>query len=265
MASIIRIGSQYVIHTQKFNYHSHQLFWKCTANSQGWSSGYPGTRQPTITLDTHGEPSTVITGLEGNPQDRWLFKAQHNAIESPDGTVIQERSDPRLAFKGHERPTPWDDLHLLYFVSYTLYNYLTAPFIFALPGFEVSELDPHSESREVWRVLKVTHPDDFPTHTKVQRFYFDSRDFLLRHIDYETDVAKGVASHYCFDYKSFGGIVIPTMRRVVRRLPDESSVLSGPTSFGLQYVDVKVINKDGSVHSEGKRVPWENKRGARWV
>jgi len=227
---------------------------KLTANSHVSFSGYPGTRQLTITLNSHGEPSTVITGLEGNPQNRWLFKAQHNAIESPDGTVIQERYDPRLAFEGHERSTPWDELHLLYFASYALYNYLTAPFIFTLPGFEVSELNAHSESGEVWRVLKVTHPDGFPTHTKIQKFYFDNKEFLLRRIDYETDVAKGVASHYCFDYKNFGGIVIPTMRRVVRRLPDGTSVVSGPTSFGLQYIAVEITDNDGAVHSEGTRV-----------
>lgn len=231
------------------------MFEKIRTDAQIKFSGYPGTRQPTVTLNTHGEPSTTITGLAGNPQNRWLFQARHSSIESPDGEVLRERSNPRIAFKGHERPTPWDDLHLLCFVSYALYNYLTTPFIFALPGFQVSELEPHSESGEVWRVLNVIHPDDFPTHTKVQRFYFDSKDFLLRRIDYETVVAKGVASHYCFDYKSFDGIVIPTLRRVVKRLPDGTSVLSGPTSFGLQYVDVKVFNKDGSVHSEGKRVP----------
>jgi hypothetical protein len=216
--------------------------------------GYLGTRQPTITINTHGEPSSVMTGLDGNPEDRWIFKAQHNSIESQHGAVIQERSEPRSSFKGHTRPTPWDKLHLLYFTSYAHYNYLTTPFIFALPEFEVSELESHAECGEVWRVLEVTHPDGFPTHTKVQRFYFDSKDFLLRRIDYETDVVGGVTSHYCFDYKTFDGIVIPTMRRVVRRLPDRTAVLMGPTSFGLQYIELKVIDKDGSVHSEGKRV-----------
>lgn len=216
--------------------------------------GYPGTRQPTITVNTHGEPYTVMTGLDGDPGNRGIFHPQHNSIESSNGTVIQERSDPRSAFKGHIRSTAWDNLHLLYFVSYALYNYLTAPFSFALPGFEVSELESHQENGEVWRVLQVVHPDGFPAHTKVQRFYFDSKDFMLRREDYETDVASGVVSHYCFDYRSFDGVVMPTMRRVVWRLPDRSAVLAGPTSFGLQYVDVKIIDKDGSVHEEGKRV-----------
>lgn len=216
--------------------------------------GFPGPRRPTITVSTHGEPSTIITGLDGNPENRWIFNAQLNSIESPDGAVLQQRSDPRSAFKGHIRSTAWDDLHLLYFTSYALYNYLTAPFIFALPGFEVSELESHEECGEVWRVLQVIHPDGFPAHTKVQRFYFDSKNFLLRREDYETDVAGGVASHYCFDYQDFDGIIIPTMRRVVRRLPDRTPVLTGPTAFGLQYVELKIVDKDGSVHSEGKRL-----------
>src|SRR5689334_8921262 len=30
---------------------------------------------------------------------------------------------------------PWDRLHLTYFLGYALWNYLTAPFLFALPDF----------------------------------------------------------------------------------------------------------------------------------
>jgi hypothetical protein len=142
----------------------------------------------------------------------------------------------------------------LYFVSYAIYNYLTTPFIFALSGFSVSELELHSELEETWRVLRVVHPDSFPTHTKIQWFYFDSKDFLLRKINHETDVAGGMASHYCFDYKSFDGIAIPTTRRVVGRLPDGSAASTGPTVFGLQYNSAKITDKNRKVYKEGKRV-----------
>jgi hypothetical protein len=134
-----------------------------------------------------------------------------------------------------------------------MYNYLTTPFIFTLPGFRNKELEPHTEQGEVWRVLEVIHPNGWPTHTKIQRFYFDSKSFMLRRIDYKTDILGGVGSHYCFDYKTYDGIVIPTTRRVVwRAMPGRIPLLVGPTSFGLQYMEVKIIDKDGSVHSGEK-------------
>jgi hypothetical protein len=49
---------------------------------------------------------------------------------------------PRAAFAGHVRETPWDRLHLTYFLGYALWNYLTAPFLFAWQGFNYQELDP---------------------------------------------------------------------------------------------------------------------------
>jgi hypothetical protein len=78
---------------------------------------------------------------------------------------------------------------------------------------------------------------------------------MLRRIDYETDVAAGVVSHYCYDYRSFDGIVIPTVRGVLKRvMPDRRALVEGPSNFGLQYVEVKIFDEHGTVDSEGKRV-----------
>jgi hypothetical protein len=41
---------------------------------------------------------------------------------------------------------------------------------------------------------EVTYPDDVPAHTKVQKLYFGN-DFMLRRLDYVTDVLGGVAAH----------------------------------------------------------------------
>jgi hypothetical protein len=43
----------------------------------------------------------------------------------------------------------------------------------------------------------VTYPDDVPAHTKVQKLYFD-QSFMLKRLDYTTDVLGGVAAHYCY-------------------------------------------------------------------
>jgi len=114
----------------------------------------------------------------------------------------------------------------------------TTPFLFARTGFATRELEAHVEGRETWRVLEVTYPDDVPAHTKVQKLYFDDA-FMLRRLDYVTDVLGGVAAHYCYDPVTVDGIVFPTLRRVVRRTSD-GPLLSGRTSFVLDYTNVEV-------------------------
>jgi hypothetical protein len=84
----------------------------------------------------------------------------------------------------------------------------------------------------------VTYPDDVPARTKVQKLYFGD-DFMLRRLDYTTDVLGGVAAHYCYDPKTFDGLVVPTLRRVVTRTP-EGPNLSGPTAFVLDYTEVRI-------------------------
>jgi hypothetical protein len=149
-------------------------------------------------------------------------------------------------FPGHRRPsfsvdaatprTVFQRLHLTYFLGYAVWNYLTTPFFFARMGFATRELDAHVEGRETWRILEVAYPDDVPAHTKVQKLYVDD-DFMLRRIDYVTDVLGGVAAHYCYDQATIDGLVFPTVRRVVRRTP-EGPLLSGRTSFILDYTEL---------------------------
>ena len=148
--------------------------------------GFPGHHRPTATIDVK-QPRTVMQRLDGDPDDRWIFTRNRVWIERRDGWSVEERSDPRAAFAGHVRETPWDRLHLTYFLGYALWNYLTAPFLFAWPGFSFQELDPHVEGRQIWRVLEVTFPDNIPAHTKTQKLYFDDA-FMLKRLDYVTDV-----------------------------------------------------------------------------
>jgi hypothetical protein len=106
------------------------------------------------------------------------------------------------------------------------------------PAAEQPTWKPHVEGEETWRVLEVTYPDGIPAHTKVQKLYFDD-GFMLKRLDYVTDVLGGVAAHYCYDPVTIDGIVLPTLRRVVRRTAD-GPLLSGRTSFILDYTDVVI-------------------------
>jgi hypothetical protein len=150
------------------------------------------------------------------PGLRTSFTAQRVAVESDAGEVMAERLDPRAAFAGHVPETLWDDLHVAYFAGYAMWTYLTSPFTFASPGFQTEELSPVTEDGQIWNRLKVTFPDHIATHCRDQTFYFD-QDGLLRRHDYTPEVINaGPAAHYAFDHKEFGGIMVPTKRRVYR-------------------------------------------------
>jgi hypothetical protein len=197
--------------------------------------GHPHHLQPSATIDVKGCRS-VFQRLGGDPDERWIFTSDRVWIERRDGEIIEERHHPRDAFAGHVWETKWDNLHLTYFVGYALWNYLTVPFLLVDPGFQTRELGEHQESNETWRVLEVVYPDGVPAHTKVQKLYFGP-DLLLRRLDYKTDVAGGVASHYCYDYRAVDGIMFPTLRRIVGRQDDVAKV-AGRTGFLLDYIDI---------------------------
>ncbi len=168
--------------------------------------------------DAHSQRATIspfkTTGRHG------VFAPDRTAIETDDGHVIEERANPRAAFAGHTRQTPWDDLDLIYFISYASWNYLTTPFLLARPDVTVDEGKPWQEDGQMWRSLHVVFPDSIATHTKEQVFYFDDRG-LLRRIDYAVEIAGSVpVAHYVDDYRAFDGIMVPTRRRVFLRQPD---------------------------------------------
>ena len=62
----------------------------------------------------------------------------------------------------------------------------------ALPGFTVAEIDPIVDNGERWFGLQAHFPDQFASHSLLQKFYFGS-GFLLRRHDYCVDVAGGFA------------------------------------------------------------------------
>src|ERR1700722_4211183 len=115
---------------------------------------FPGHHRPTGSVDVK-QPRVVLQRLGGDPDDRWIFSRDRVWIERRDGWSVEERSDPRAAFAGHVRETPWDRLHLTYFLGYAIWNYLTVPFLFARSEFNVRELDSHVQGRETWRVGKI--------------------------------------------------------------------------------------------------------------
>ncbi|OQV03182.1 hypothetical protein CLAIMM_08260 [Cladophialophora immunda] len=205
--------------------------------------GYPNRRLMTGYVDVK-RPRVIFYNfgarLDG-PHLRWIWTPQHLSVERPNGSVVLSRSDPSRHFEGHVVATPWDDLDLLYFNGYAVWNYIVTPFYFAWPGISTRELEGHSEGGETWRVLEVTHPADFATHCRVQKFYFDPR-YRLRRLDYTVDVVpgSGTVAHYVFDPRKVDGIVFPTLRRAL-------SVVDGhPTGWSAVLINFhKITVKKG--------------------
>jgi hypothetical protein len=168
---------------------------------------------------TTGEPQVVLFSYPEQGK-RGVFEPDAVRIETDDGQLIERRENPRAAFRGLRHNIWWDDLDLLYFASYALWNYVSAPFMFTRPGFELTEIEPWEEEGEGerWRRLRVRFPADIPTHSREQDFYFDEQG-LLRRLDYTAEVFGGwaKAAHYCWDHKPFEGLVVPTRRRVFPR------------------------------------------------
>jgi len=190
-------------------------------------------------------PRAVIErlGHDHDSGDRWIYTPDRCWTENHDGTVLETRDNPRAAFAGHDFTTPWDNLHLTYFLGYAFWNYFTTPFDFVRPGYKTRELDSHQESGREWRVLEVTYPPHIPAHCTVQNLYFDADTLLLRRLDYETDVMPGGrGAHYCYDHKQFGGITYPALRRITQRDANDlhDPQLQGPTVFLLDFVDIKM-------------------------
>lgn len=164
-----------------------------------------------LTAKTHEEHLTV--DFPGQDK-RAVFTPNRIVIETVDGKSIESRDDPEKSFEGQQRETPWDDIHVTYFVGEALWTYLNTPFLYTHPGFITEEIPSIQVDGETWRRLKVTFPDDVKSHTKVQISCFGP-DGLLRRHDYTVDILGGATGlNYASDYRDVDGIIVPTKRRI---------------------------------------------------
>jgi hypothetical protein len=181
--------------------------------ARGWPDLY---LDQVVRLDPHREHIT-FEPFAGSTQSSTLDVAPERVtITSQDGRIIDERMDPRGSFPLPFNPgtTPWDAVQVAYFTSAAVWNYLTVPFVFTMPGVEAREIAPWIEDGQTWRRLAVTFPKSLPNHNTHQVFYYDDA-FLQRRMDYSPDVTGSPpVAHYTHDAKTFDGFVFPTRRRV---------------------------------------------------
>jgi hypothetical protein len=144
-------------------------------------------------------------------------------IESDCGEIITRRDNPRPQFSHLRHQIHWDALDVLYFAGYAMWTYFATPFVFADDRYQfaAAELPPQRDKRgQSLRRLAVTYSSHLHAHSAQQIVYY-GEDGLQWRNDYTAEVVGGWAKavHYCTDHREFGGLVLPTRRRVYPRIP----------------------------------------------
>ncbi len=166
-----------------------------------------------VLIDPHRQYTQYNPFIEAGQHSVW--QTGLTMIMNDTTGIQQKREQPRKSFEGHTLMTQWDAQHLAYFTGYAMWTYLTTPFLFKLPGFQIKEGKPWQEDIETWRRLHVTFPTNIESHCREQVFYFDEKTSILRRHDYSVDIMGGTTSaNYALEPETFGGLVIPTKRRV---------------------------------------------------
>lgn len=156
----------------------------------------------------------VVTHLV-DLEEKIVFTPHQVSLQSESENTLDTCNDPRARFSGHSEDSKWDKLHAGYFTSYALWGYLTTPFLYTYPDFDVQEIDPWYENEERWRMLQVTFPDGYAAHTRTQYVYFGEDGLVRRHL-YTVDVLGGAPrTNYAFEYLAVDGVMVATRRRVV--------------------------------------------------
>ncbi|MFE5096481.1 hypothetical protein ACFRCI_40765 [Streptomyces sp. NPDC056638] len=204
--------------------------------------GWPPDRtfDQILTLDTVREH--IVFSPFTRPDQRMVFDAATDSVtmQTLDGEPVETLTPARARFKGMLRNTPWDALHLGYFLGYACWNYFTTPFLFTYPDVRAHEIEPWREAGQTWRRLQVRFPPRIATHNPDQVFYFDTFG-MQRRMDYITEVnGSTLVGHYTSRYQTFDGLLVATRRRVFRRNPDNSVNLNLP-SITLDIHDVEQV------------------------
>jgi hypothetical protein len=199
--------------------------------------GQPGAGgRKTVEADTRQERIGLTPFAAADWDLELSMDPEHVMVTDAEEAVVEERTDPRSSFAGFDATSRWDTLQTGYYLGYSLWNYLTEPFLLSYPGVEAHEIDSWEESGETWRRLQVRFPGTVATHHPQQVFYFDAAG-MQRRMDYAPEVnGNTLIAHYTDDPKTFDGIVAPTRRSVRRRLPDGAADVGDYERIDIHHI-----------------------------
>jgi hypothetical protein len=194
--------------------------------------GQAGSFKDIVAEGSTETQSVRLTGFTGSGS-LGLYQPDCVTIESLAGDVLRTWHNPRQAFFDSVATAKWDELHCVFFCGFSLWNYLTTPFLLARSDVAVEELSPWSEQNQQWRRLRATFPPDVVTHCTEQIFYFDAAN-LQRRTDH--DLLGGRAADYSWAHQTFSDIVVPTLRRSLGIGPD-GTVIARPALVDVEIFD----------------------------
>ena len=115
--------------------------------ARGWPDVYANQ---TVTLDARRERISFAPFTAPDWVAILDMEPEHVTIQTIDGRVVEERTDPRASFPlpFDDTGTAWDAVQVAYFTSAAVWNYFTAPFVFTYPGVEAREIEPWQEGGE---------------------------------------------------------------------------------------------------------------------
>jgi hypothetical protein len=179
-----------------------------------------------------GEPLVRLTPIDRSG-DAGLLKNGDVFLEDPSGITIAHREDARAFFPCGRRLFWWDSLDQTYFAGYALWNYLTFPSLLLREDIPWEQTGPHR--------LRATFPENVPTHSRVQEFFFDPLSGRLLQHNYTAEVMGGwaKAANVIVKHSAWNGIPFPSHRRVTPRKKDGSPA-RGPVLIDLVVHDWSV-------------------------
>ena len=159
-------------------------------------------------------------------------------VPAAGGGQPQAREQARAHFESFGTGMAWDDLDLLYFVGYAIWNYLSFPFLLLDERLRVRESAVDGQP-----MLEVLFPPGYPTHSQ-QQFFMLNADGSLRRHDYVAEVFGSWASaaHFCDEAETVNGLRLYTRRHVVPAVGRTSS-LSFPTLVWIELKAVTVVTQ----------------------
>ena len=173
--------------------------------------------------------SIRFTGISGGTHSG-SFQSDAITIETWDGKLLRFWRNPSLAFPHSSSAVLSDELHLVFFCGVAIWTHLSSPFLLARPDVDSEELPSTKDS---WRRLRAHFPSDLITLAPEQVFHFDPHG-LQRRTDHDLFGMNVV--HCSWAHESFGGVVVPTLRRA-RRLDRDGTVVAKPVLMDIEIFD----------------------------
>jgi hypothetical protein len=174
----------------------------------------------TITVDVR-RPHTVIDPVDESG-DIGVLDGFSVTILAPGGRVMEQRRDARQHLQNASLTTKWDRLNLLYFLGYAFWGYFTLPYQLMRTDIRWTELRDG--------ILQADYGTNLPVHSRIQRFWFDTKTGLLKRNDYTPVAADPNArvANIVFDHRMSNGIPYTSKRRVKTSFQQYGWVLPFP-------------------------------------